>query len=80
MRLIREVAKEILSLVKNKSFYWRCQPYLKAMLELDKITDKYGWDDATSILLYFKGNVAGWRGEDARRLKKELDEIINSPK
>jgi hypothetical protein len=47
------------------------------MSTLESVNDSYGYDDARSIINYFLGNATMWRGEDARRLKKELKDIIN---
>lgn len=47
-------------------------PYLDAMSALDKITDNYGYDSGKSVVLYFLANASTWRGEVARRIKKEL--------
>jgi hypothetical protein len=33
-------------------------------------------DDAKSIVSYFLCNATTWRGEDARRIKKELKDAI----
>jgi len=56
--------------------YFGAVPYLRAMMELDKITDKYGEDSAKSIVLYFLSNAATWRGEVARRVKAELKRMV----
>ena len=52
--------------------------YVTAMRSLDSIKDKYGADDARGIVLYFLSNAATWRGEDARRIKAELKEMVRS--
>jgi hypothetical protein len=39
---------------------------------LNSIDDKYGYDSARSIVNYFLANAGTWRGEVARRIKKEL--------
>ena len=75
MRKINEIAKEILRIWKKP--YFGAVPYLEAMLKLETIDDYYGFDDAKSIINYFLANATYWRGEDARRIKKELKEIIN---
>jgi hypothetical protein len=36
----------------------------------------YGQDSALSIIAYFLSNATTWRGDDARRLKAELREIL----
>ena len=56
-----------------KKPYFGAVPYLNAMMCLDKITDNYGLDSAKMIVLYFLGNAGTWKGETARRIKKELN-------
>ena len=72
-RAISEIAAEIDEKWKKVSPYAR--PYLDAMYELETIDDKYLYDDAESIILYFLSNAASWRGDDAKRIKKELKEL-----
>ena len=47
-------------------------PYLDAMHSLDSINDKYMFDSAKSVVLYFLSNASQWRGETAKRVKAEL--------
>ena len=56
-----------------KKPYFGAVPYLNAMMCLDKITDNYGFDSAQMIVLYFLANAGTWKGETARRIKKELN-------
>ena len=73
-RLIKEIAQEIKSKwVKPSPF---ALPYLNAMLQLDTIDDHYYLDTAEEVVLYFLCNATSFRGEDARRLKKELKDLI----
>lgn len=59
-------------------------PYLEAMGELDKVTDRYMQDSAHSIVQYFLSNAGTWRDkrgaapEDkhAARIKAELNKMI----
>lgn len=51
-------------------------PYLSAMGRLDKLTDSYGADNAASIVRYFLANASQWRGETARTIKKELNDML----
>ena len=51
-------------------------PYLDAMHNLDKITEDYGADSGKNIVLRFLVNATTWRGEDARRIKKELKAML----
>jgi hypothetical protein len=46
------------------------------MAELTNITDKYISEDGEGIVLGFLCNCAKWRGEDARRIKAELNAIL----
>ena len=51
-------------------------PYLNAMSSLNKITDSYGMDSGKSIVAYFLSNASSWRGEVAKRVKKELNAML----
>lgn len=72
-RSLREIAAEIRADWKN--VYFGAEPYLDAMSSLDSINDSYGQDSASSIVAYFLSNATSWRGETARRVKKELKEL-----
>ena len=75
MRPIYEIAKEIKQDWKN--VYFGAVPYLEAMFSLSNIADNYGLDSGKSVILYFLANAGTWRGETARRIKKELKGICN---
>ena len=51
-------------------------PYLDAMGGLLSLADSFGLDDARGIVARFLGNAAGWRGDDARRIKAELRAML----
>ncbi len=53
-------------------------PYLKAMMNLNDISDRYGQDDAISIISYFLSNAPKWQGSVARKVKKYLRELVNA--
>jgi hypothetical protein len=70
VRPLNEIAREI-----RKDWvkpYFGAVPYISAMMSLNSIDDNYGFDDARSIVLYFLANASSWKGETARRIKKEL--------
>jgi hypothetical protein len=73
-REIREIAREILAHWKNP--YFGAVPYLEAMLSLTDKRSSYGYDSAQQIVFYFLGNATTFRGEDAKRLKAELKEVM----
>ena len=52
------------------------KPYLDAMSSLNSVNDTYGMDSGKSIVSYFLCNANTWRGETARRVKKELKSIL----
>ena len=56
--------------------YFGAVPYLDAMDRLGSIKDKYGYDDAASIVRYFLANATTWKGETARRIKAELKAML----
>ena len=70
IRPLWQIAKEIR---RNWTNVWfGAKPYLDAMGMLNSIDDDYGLDSGESIVLYFLANAPTWRGETARRIKKEL--------
>lgn len=54
----------------------QARPYLEAMTELETINDMYYADSARSVVLYALSNLGSFRGEAARRLKRELKELL----
>lgn len=73
-RPIHEIAAEIRDdwVPRGTGVNYAAVPYLQAMHDLDSINDNYGYDSGKSIVLYFLSNASSWRGETARRIKKEL--------
>lgn len=75
-RRISEIAVEIQA--NWFPVHFTAKPYLNAMLSLVSIRDRYGLDPAGDVIRYFLVNAQGWRGEVARRVKKELNGILKS--
>lgn len=77
-RPIYEIAAEIRRDHREtgQKVYFGLVPYLAAMECLDRITDYYGDDSATEILTYGKSNMQSWKGETARRVKKEIAAML----
>jgi len=73
-RLISEIARDIRKAWRLPNF--AALPYLDAMHQLDKITDKFMADDARSIVLYFLSNANTFRGPTAKALKAELKGLL----
>lgn len=83
-RTFSDIAAEVLNLWKAKyskklpASLIGAVPYLQAMLSC-LTTDKnalYGCETLETIVLYFLANATFWRGEDAKRIKVELQEMI----
>jgi hypothetical protein len=71
MRPLHEIAREIRKDWQKPNY--GAVPYLDAMSELNSIDDNYYADSAKSVVLYFLANAQTWRGEVAKRIKKELN-------
>lgn len=65
---------------QNRPLYFGAVPYVEAMRCLHTITDNYGMDGADEIVMYALSNLQTWRGETARRVKKELNYMLKSLK
>jgi hypothetical protein len=74
VRSLIDIAAEIKEVWKN--IYFAAVPYLNAMSCLQSINDTFGQESAADIVRYFLSNVSTWRGEDARRIKLELNNIL----
>ena len=78
-RTVSEIAQEILTLWNLKK--WNtgqlcAKPYLQAMFRITNVSDMYGQDNAADIIRYFLSNASTWRGEDAKRIKAELNKML----
>lgn len=73
-RTLNEIATEIKADWKKP--YFGAVPYLDAMAWISSPSDMYGADTGKSVVLYFLSNAGTWRGETARRVKKELKELV----
>jgi hypothetical protein len=69
-RPIHEIAREIRKDWTNP--YFGAVPYIDAMRSLSDPSDRYGCDSAKEVVIYFLANATAWRGDTARRVKKEL--------
>lgn len=76
VRPIHKIADEVLADWPRDRRYFGVAPYLDAMRYLDKITDKFGEDSAPEVIIYFLSNAKTWRGETARRIKQELNDLL----
>jgi hypothetical protein len=74
VRKVSEIAEEIRRNWKPVSY--AAQPYLDAMFSLSSINDDYFADSGRSVVAYFLANAGTWRGEVARRVKKELKQML----
>lgn len=73
-RPLYEIAKAIRKDWKRP--YFGAVPYIEAMSALNKVSDKYHLDDGETIIRYFLANATQWKGEEARRVKAELKEML----
>jgi len=58
--------------------YFGAVPYIEAMQTIDSIHDRYYYDTAESVVRYFLSNAGTWRGEDAKRIKAELNSQLKT--
>lgn len=58
--------------------YFGAVPYIKAMQTMVSVNDQYYYDTGESIVRYFLANAGTWRGEKAREIKAELNQILKT--
>jgi hypothetical protein len=59
-----------------KKVYYGAKPYIDAMGVLNNISDRYGADNAKTIVLYFLSNASAWRGDTAKVVKAHLKSLV----
>lgn len=77
-RLINVIAAEIRSDWSN--VWFGAEPYVQAMESMNTLEDGYlfpGRNAGESVVVGFLGNAQTWRGEVARRIKKELKSMVS---
>ena len=77
-RPISDIARDIIRAWPKPNF--AAVPYLDAMRSLNSVNDAYYSDSGKSVVLYFLGNAASFKGEAAKALKAELKAAINTAK
>jgi hypothetical protein len=75
-RPISEIAREIKGDWKNIPA--SASAYLNPMMTLTSVDERYFQDSAPSVIRYFLSNATTWRGEVARRVKKELNDMVKN--
>lgn len=76
--LHQQTLHDIAALIRKdwKNVYFGAKPYLDAMSRLTNISDRYGADNAKTIVLYFLANASTWRGDTARAVKAHLKSLV----
>lgn len=64
--------------VSGTDLNFAARPYLEAMETLSNINDNYIMDSGRSIVAYFLGNAGTWKGDKAREIKKELNDMLKN--
>ena len=73
----RQVNTIAFDIINNwKKPYFGAIPYLEVMTHLHTVNDMYMYDSGKSIVQYFLANAGTFRGEDAKRLKLELKQLL----
>jgi hypothetical protein len=73
MRNLKEIALEIRADWTKP--YFGAIPYLNTMAHMASVDDNFYGDNGRSIVNYFLANAGTWKGEAARRIKKELNQM-----
>jgi hypothetical protein len=77
-KIAAEIDNALRDLQRNTRQSWisPLRPYVNAMLEMNSFDDWYGIDRGVDVGLRFLSNAAPWRGEQARRIKSEIQQLI----
>ncbi len=75
-RPIWQIAEEIRR--DWKRIPWPAEDCLRGMDYLEHMGDMVGADSAYSVIAHFLGNASTWKGEIARKIKKELNAMLTA--
>ena len=78
MRPLKEIASEIERDCGSKPWYVYAEAYVTPMKSLNTLDDMYYADSADSIVRYALSNLTYWRGDTARRIKAELNDMLKA--
>lgn len=76
MRPLNEIAQEIEWECSDKAWYVYAEAYVTPMKSLKLMSDYFYADSADSIVRYALANLTAWRGDNARRIKAELNGML----
>ena len=70
--------QEIAQIIRKdwKRVHYGAEPYLSVMSCLSTINDRYMFDDAKSVVLYFLSNASTWKGDTAKQVKAHLKSLV----
>lgn len=75
-RPLHEIASEINAECNGKNWYVYAEAYVTPMMTLETMSDSYYYDSAETIVSYALANLSYWRGDKARAIKKELNDLL----
>lgn len=82
LRPINKIAAEIITIWRDRppspATRIHAFPYVQAMLDIRTCKDMYGLEYGDMIVAYALNNLSHWRGEDARRIKAELKQHLET--
>lgn len=79
-RPLSQIAREINKEISGKSWASYAEAYTIPMESLNSINDNYYEDDGETIIVYALANLNSWRGDTARRIKIELNDLLKARK
>lgn len=83
-RYLADIAVDIYDAIEEQygaqrpNWWAYAKPYVDALSTLASIHDNYYYDSAQSVVAYLLANLTYWRGDTARTIKAELNEILKS--
>lgn len=79
-RPLHEIGAEMATdwAAKPSGIYFGAVPYLQALQTMSWMTDKFGEDDAYTVVMYLLSNAKYYRGPVAKRIKAELNARLKS--
>lgn len=76
----REMVPLLAALPESHMARWAGMEQARCLLHMETAKDDFGYDSGTYVLACLLGNITGWRGEDAKRIRQELKDHLAAAK
>ena len=84
LRPLHEIGREMVPLLEalpeTHMARWAGLAQAVPLCSMETAKEDYGYDSGVSVVASLLGNISGWRGPDAKRIRQELKDHLAAAK